>query len=233
MNIKKKLYEIIAPLGVKTLMSLFPEYFAKEPLSPTDRYIEYPFVIKNLPKPPARILDVGCAGTFFPLLLAAFGYETYAVDIRVYSIINRIEHKNFKFVQEDIAKTSFKNDYFDAITAVSIIEHIGLSGRYGSKEDLSGDKSAIEEMKRIIKPEGEILLTVPFGKPRIFRPFQKVYDPESLRQTLGNLKVELQEYYKQDAHDDWYKCTKDDAQLEEPTIYRSALCLLKLVKSDA
>ena len=65
---KEKFYNFIAGAGMKIVQAIFPEYFAKEPVRPTDRYIEYPFVLKNISKPPKRILDVGCSGSMFPLL---------------------------------------------------------------------------------------------------------------------------------------------------------------------
>lgn len=82
MRLKEHLYRIIAKTGTGLCTKIFPEYFAKEPLAPSDRYMEVPFAIKNLPKPPARVLDVGCSGSFFALLLAGFGYDTYGIDIR-------------------------------------------------------------------------------------------------------------------------------------------------------
>jgi len=101
-KIKFIVYRIVSRLGISLLRRLFPEYFAKEPLAPTDRYIEYPFIIRNLPKPPAKVLDVGCSGSFFPLLLASFGYDTYGIDIRNYPILNKLKFKNFTFVKGDI-----------------------------------------------------------------------------------------------------------------------------------
>lgn len=59
---KEKIYKIVSTAGIKALTKIFPEHFAKEPLKPTDRYIEYPFVIRNLSEPPAKVLAVGCKG---------------------------------------------------------------------------------------------------------------------------------------------------------------------------
>jgi SAM-dependent methyltransferase len=131
MRVKEHLYHIIAKTGTSLCTKIFPEYFAKEPLAPSDRYLEVPFAIRNLPKPPARVLDVGCSGSFFALLLAGFGYDTYGIDIRNYPILNKVTFDNFTFMKCDIRKISFSDNFFDAITAISTIEHIGVSGRYG------------------------------------------------------------------------------------------------------
>lgn len=227
---REKIYAFLAKLGITVFQKVFPDLFAKQPLKPTDRYIEYPFAMRNLPAPPARVLDVGCAGSFFPLLLAAFGYETYGMDIREYAIINKIKFENFVFVKEDIRNNSFPDNYFDAISAISTIEHIGLSGRYGTDEDLGGDKKALLEMKRIIKPAGSILVTVPFGRAQIIRPYNKIYDGDWIRRIIGDLKIEKGEYFNIDLNGDWYQCTKEEAANFDSTITTSPLCLLKLTK---
>lgn len=227
---KEKIYKIISTAGIKALTKIFPEYFAREPLKPTERYIEYPFAIRNLPKPPAKILDVGCAGSFFPLLLASFGYDTYGVDIREYAIINKIKFNNLQFVKEDIRKTSFPDNYFDAITAISTVEHIGLSGRHGSDEDPDGDKNAFSEMKRILKPKGMILLTVPYGQARVIRPYHRIYDTNQLNRLISDLVIEKEEYYMQDESDNWFKCSKEDALLVDARSDIYSLCLLRLRK---
>lgn len=230
MTMKEKIYKIVSMAGIKTLTKIFPEYFAKEPLKPTDRYIEYPFVIRNLPKLPAKVLDVGCAGSFFPLLLASFGYETYGIDIREYTIINKIKFDNFRFIKEDIRKTSFSDNYFDALAAVSTVEHIGLSGRHGSDEDPDGDKNAFSEMKRILKPKGIILLTVPYGQAQVIRPYHRIYDRNQLNRLISDLVIEKEEYYMQNSKDDWYRCSKNQAEVINAKSDRYSLCLLKIVK---
>ena len=227
---KEALYNLISRTGVRALSKVFPEYFAREPLKPTDRYIEYPFLIRNLPKPPARVLDVGCAGSFFPLLLASFGYEAYGIDIREYAIINKIKFDNFQFDKNDIRKSSFPDDFFNVITAVSTVEHIGISGRHGESEDLSGDKKAIDEMKRILRLDGAILLTVPFGKAKIIKPYCRIYDPDAIRRLIKGLEIEKEEYYMQDPKDNWVTCSKARASDVTCSPSHYALCLLKLKK---
>jgi len=227
-KIKFIVYRIVSRFGISLLRRLFPEYFAKEPLAPTDRYIEYPFIIRNLPKPPAKVLDVGCSGSFFPLLLASFGYDTYGIDIRNYPILNKLKFKNFTFVKGDIKESPFPNSYFDVITAISTIEHIGISGRYGIEDDPEGDKKALEEMVRILKPQGAILLTIPFGKGKVIKPYMRVYDESRLKDLVRDCIIELEEYYIQDDTDNWIECSKEDTLLVDVKFDKYPLCLLKL-----
>ncbi len=230
-KLKRRIYNKTVKFGISALTKIFPEYFAKEPLKPTDRYIEYPFVIRNLPKPPAKVLDVGCSGSFFPLLLASFGYEVYGIDIREYAIINKIKFDNFRFVKEDIRKTSFSSNYFDAVIAISTLEHIGIAGRHGVlEEDLNRDKKAIREMKRILKSNGIVIITIPFGIARIIKPYCKIYNGSLVKKLIDDLIIEKEEYYMQNSNDDWYKCSKDQAEVINAKSDRYPLCLLKMVK---
>lgn len=229
-SFKEAAYGFISKSGIRVLQKIFPEYFAKEPLRPTDRYIEYPFVLRNLPRPPLKVLDVGSSGSFFPLLLASVGYDVYGIDIREYAIVNKIKFDNFQFVKEDITKTSFPDNYFDAITAISTIEHIGISGRHGSEEDPEADKKTIDEIRRILKPRGVILLTVPFGKAKVIKPYSRIYDGDLINKLLKGLKIENEEYYIQDKNDDWFECSKQEAGDVDAKSDRYPLCLLKMRK---
>lgn len=221
---KEKLYKLCAKAGIKVLTKIFPEYFAKEPLKPSDRYIEYNFAIKHLQG--ERVLDVGCAGSLFPLMLAGFGYQTYGCDIREYSILNKIDFPFFTFRKESIIDTTFIKGFFDAITCISTIEHIGISGRYGEKDSERGDLKAVTQMKRLLKKDGLLILTFPFGKPKIIKPYCRIY---GLTEELSEgMIVEEREFYLEDG--DWYKCTEQEALRVNATADKSPICLLKLRK---
>lgn len=168
---KEIVYNKVAGFGIWAMGKLFPEYFAKDPLRPTDRYIEYPFVLKHLPNQPSRILDVGCAGSMFPLLMKSIGHDVHGIDIRPYNMA--------RFIQEDICYNKFKSGWFDVVTAVSTIEHIGLNTRYGATAK-STDLLALTEIRRILKPYGTLLMTVPFGEEYKVTKYHKVYNASHL-----------------------------------------------------
>ena len=78
---RKEIYSFIVQKGLKVLSAIFPDIHMSVPLKPSERFLEYPFVIDRLPDKAAKVLDIGSAGSFFPLLISAFGYAVTGCDI--------------------------------------------------------------------------------------------------------------------------------------------------------
>ncbi len=162
---------------------------------PVTRVIEYSFAIQKLGSAQGeKLLDIGCTSRWniLPATLVGLGWEVYGIDTRQL----KFRHPNFHFVCEDIRHTSFPSNFFDSICAISTIEHIGLSGRFGvTKEDPKGDVKAIKEVERIIRPGGTFLVTVPYGQRAIIRPLHKVYDKAWLRELFLDWRIKDEIYY--------------------------------------
>ncbi len=107
------------------------------------RVFEYSFVIGRLSQLPiGKVLDVGCSSRSNVLApaLASLGWKVYGIDTRQFNLT----YPGFQFVQGDVTKMDFPEGFFDAVYAVSTLEHMGLAGRYGiQKNDLSADYKAI------------------------------------------------------------------------------------------
>ena len=180
---KEKVYEIIANGGIWFLRKFFPEYFAKDPLTLTDRYFEYPYALKHLPSKPSKILDVGCCGSMFPLIMNAIGHQVCGIDIREYP------SKDIYVAKCDICDNHFKDEVFDVVTAISTIEHIGLKGRYGV-DSKSTDAKALTQIYRILKVGGTFIMTVPYGNYRETK-FHKIYDAQHLDTLLTGFNYSM------------------------------------------
>jgi len=74
----------------------------------------------------------------------------------------------------DLTKLHFESNSVDSLSCMHTIEHIGL-GRYGDPIDPEGDVKAIAELKRVIKPNGNILFVVPVGMPKIAFNAHRIY----------------------------------------------------------
>lgn len=154
------------------------------------RLIEYDFVVSNINAVGSKqkVLDVGCYGSPLPIELANKGHEVYGIDVGDY-----LNPQSFNFIKGDIERMPFHDNFFDVVTAVSTIEHIGL-GYYGEPITSRGDKNAMKEIMRVLKPDGKLLVTIPSGidtiaylKGRI--PAARVYSPESLVELLAGFKI--------------------------------------------
>ncbi|EKD57761.1 MAG: hypothetical protein ACD_57C00156G0002 [uncultured bacterium] len=205
------MFKKILEFGVN-LVARMPEFGLKEEIRNvfyqdivSERIIEYAWVVRHIPGGRKVVLDVGCRYSNLVLTLASLGYKTYGIDIEPYPY----SHRNLKFITGDIRSTDFDKNFFDCIVAVSTLEHIGLRFYEKTKKDLKGDRKAIEEIMRILKPGGKFILTVPYGKWRITRSY-RVYDEKHLKQLLGDLKLTLAEYFvKKDGQ--WMPSSRSDA----------------------
>lgn len=174
-----------------------------------ERIVEYPFIHSNINLAHGKILDIGCGSSRLPVELASRGYQAWAIDLTKYPY--PITHPNLVFVQGDIRKTLFPDNFFDRVIAVSSIEHIGL----GTDNDPYGDKRAMAEVVRILKVGGKVIITVPFGGKDISfinnEPRYRVYDFEALEKLFSNLKIEKIEYAAK-KEGNWVPASLDEVQ---------------------
>lgn len=174
----------------------------------SERIIENPIIIQHLPAKPSKILDVGSRYSQVPLEMASLGHEVWALDIEEYIF----KHKHLKYVKGDIRNTKFKNGFFDVVTIISTLEHVGMGKTsYGDEEEKDGDVTAMQEIRRILKPGGIVLITVPFGKAK-FLPFLRVYDKARIKKITKGFKV-VKEIYMLNDNENWgistYEKVKD------------------------
>lgn len=115
------------------------------------------WIIKNVKE--NKILDIGCSQGLIPILLGREGKNVTGLDISKESILyaNKLLHRENEIVQK---KVSFINgdflhekleDSYDCILITEVLEHL-----YDSH-------SFVEKAYSLLKPEGKIIITVPFG----------------------------------------------------------------------
>jgi hypothetical protein len=133
-----------------------------------ERVVEYPWVLKSLAGG-QLLLDVGCVLNydFCVNILRAKYKQVYFQNLVPQSLAN--EEFFFQIVQ-DIRVPMWCTGTFDTITCISTLEHVGMDNMIYTKihEKNTRPKDyirAVEELIRIVKPGGQILITVPFGRP--------------------------------------------------------------------
>jgi 2-polyprenyl-3-methyl-5-hydroxy-6-metoxy-1,4-benzoquinol methylase len=127
-----------------------------------ERIVEYPQILRWI-GPEGRALDVGCVASRLPIRLASLGYEVHGVDTRSYPYT----HPDFRFHEADIFDW-VPEQSFDVVPLVSTVEHFGL-GQYGDQVLPDGDKEAVARVSSWLSPNGQLLVSVPFGKSAVMR----------------------------------------------------------------
>jgi SAM-dependent methyltransferase len=136
-----------------------------------------------------KILDVGCCWSSLPIELASLGFKVWGIDTSEYFL----NHPNFTFMNGDVCSAPFSDCFFDLVTAISTVEHIGL-GHYQDPEMADGDFRAAAEIQRILKPKGLFILTLPYGEPMI-TPVFRIYDEKRLTRLTKYFQVLEAKYW--------------------------------------
>lgn len=194
-----------------------------------DRLVEYSFVMANLGSHGRRTLDVGSCDSPLPAMLSGLGCDVYGIDTRNY--LKFANFKNFEFVLGDMLFMPFHAASFDRITAVSTLEHVGLYGRYGSREHAFGDRKAMGELSRCLKTGGKMIITLPYGKPCVLRPYHRIYDKNLLSSLFNGFRLEKAQYFVKDDNGCWTAVSEKEAGSVDGSGRRYALGLFVLTKT--
>jgi SAM-dependent methyltransferase len=125
------------------------------------------------------VLDTGAYNTYFSVFLKDYVKKIYSTDNFYWAERNYIKKSNLPSAEQwmaeisrvepgkliaqeaDLTNLSFENNKFDKIFCISVIEHV--------KDDLRG----MEEMFRVLKPGGILLLTTEVNKC-LNKPYSEV-----------------------------------------------------------
>ena len=107
-----------------------------------------------------EFVDIGSNLSF--ITFASSISKIKCIDIRPHKIFL----ENVDFAVGDIIKLPFKEDSVNNLSSLSVIEHIGL-GRYGDNIDLFGMEKSVKEFERVLKKNGNLIVSFPVGKKKI------------------------------------------------------------------
>lgn len=130
----------------------------------------YPYLllVKKYVPEGSLILDAGCGTGLSTRLLQKEGYRTCGVDISpLFLTVEKQSHPTTQLLSGNALGLPFQDNTFDSICAFEFIEHI---------PDIP---ALIDEMHRILKPGGWIIL----HSPNLISPYLPAFD--ILRMTFG------------------------------------------------
>jgi len=88
----------------------------------------------------------------------------------------------------DLKQLSFADNSIPSLSCMHTIEHIGL-GRYSDEIDPKGDIRAINELKRVLQPGGDLLFVTPVGRSRIEFNAHRIYSFEQIVEYFSPLTL--------------------------------------------
>jgi SAM-dependent methyltransferase len=197
--------------------------FQTGPVLAGDRTIEWGWVLSRLRRDPGRVLDFGTGTGFLALAAALAGHEVVAVDLEPCAFEFKGEPITYR--QGDFNELEFENSSFDQVLNCSTIEHVGLEGRYGSPADRDGDLRAMEKLARLLRPDGDMVLTLPVGLDGVFPPYHRVYGAERLPRLLEPFSVRDEAWWAKLDGESWEPASRETALAVEPSSSYYALGL--------
>jgi SAM-dependent methyltransferase len=181
-----------------------------------DREVEYSWIAANMPDGPGKALDFGCGTSWLSLLAARRGFDVTAVDLT--DVKWFYEHPHLKFSRGDLTDLALSPSSIDLIINCSSIEHVGLTGRYGiTRANPDGDLAVMELLKDLIKPQKDMLLTIPVGQDHVFAPMHRVYGEGRLPQLLKGWDIIKSEYWGKSRGNQWQLWNESSALTQPPS----------------
>jgi SAM-dependent methyltransferase len=184
-----------------------------------EKLVDWGWICVNLPKGPKQALEIGSGRSPIVPAMLALGYDVTAVDLSY--DISRV-FSSLKFHFGDFQQLPCDHG-FDVIVLCSVVEHIGLSGRYDAREEPDGDLKAMRKVFELLKPEGQLFLTIPVGQDVVHRPFHRVYGQERLKSLLDGFSVLQSRYLIKKPWGPWYAADEGKALSVSRDIQRYAL----------
>jgi len=171
-----------------------------------ERIVEIPWVVGELRKSKGFLLDAGSTLNF-EYILKCLNHLKKVFITTLYPEKLSYNELNISYTYENLSNLSFKNEYFDTITCISTLEHIGFNNEiynYGkfqiNKVDRNKLKSVLFNLNRVLKKRGKLLISIPFGKRGVYGNMQQ-FDSKGINKICSYLKIKKKEmmfyrYYK-------------------------------------
>ncbi|EKD76129.1 MAG: hypothetical protein ACD_43C00217G0006 [uncultured bacterium] len=198
--------QITATLQNPALMKLFanvnhlPEKYA---LNLDERLVEFPWILSQLPTTPGNLLDAGSTINH-PFIINEPVFANKDVTIMTLAPEDKsFWQKRISYVYGDLRNVPFRSDWFDSITCISTLEHVGMNNDVYTTDvtyheaDTKSHLEVISEFTRILKKGGRLYLTLPYG---IFKlcGFQQVFNAEMVQAVKARFagKLITETYYR-------------------------------------
>jgi len=129
-----------------------------------------------------RVAIMGSTSPWYEAMAIAYGGMPTTVE---YNLPNYGHPLIKEILLTDLVKSGYR---FDIAFSISSFEHDGL-GRYGDPLNPNGDIRAMQEMKKILEPNGLLFLAVPMGQDQLVWNVHRIYGHQRLKFLIEGWEV--------------------------------------------
>lgn len=213
-----------------------------------ERIVEIPWVMQELKNSRGNLLDAGSTLNY-EYLIKKINKKMNIYISTLYPEKNYYNNLGVNYIYEDLVDLSFKKNYFDVITCISTLEHVGFDNSIykNNKKTQKRDKYkknkhilVLKKLFEVLKPKGKLLLTIPYGKRGKYNNMQQ-FDKSSLKKLLNNLKTKkiFKKFYIF-SDDGWHKVSEVKCKnikpltmnqnLKKRVLAANSVALIKILK---
>jgi SAM-dependent methyltransferase len=184
-----------------------------------ERCIEYPWIIGQLAhlRDDSRILDAGSALNWSYVLDHILTGRRKLHILTLFPESRCFWDRGVSYLYEDLRDIPVRDDYYDVVVCISTLEHVGFDNSIHTGDDVYSEHRptdfllAVNEMHRVLRPGGALLLTVPFGV-RCDLGFSQQFDRELLHEAINGFgeSAEAQVVFYRYTAGGWHVATADE-----------------------
>jgi SAM-dependent methyltransferase len=134
-----------------------------------ERCVELPWLFVNLPEENICVLDAGSAMNHEFLVTHPLLRGVKLHILTLFPEKRCFWQQGISYLYDDLRTIPIQDEYYDVIICISTLEHIGFNNSiYTGDTDYRENRPddfilVIKELRRVLKPGGTLLLTLPFG----------------------------------------------------------------------
>jgi hypothetical protein len=185
-----------------------------------ERIVEFPWLLSRLSAGNGKLLDAGSALNHDFLVHHPVLRQKEVTIMTLAPEEICFWRDGISYIYGDLRRTCLRDNYFDYVASISTIEHIGMNNTLFYTEDTGRNEndptaylSAVHELRRILKPGGISLITVPYGE-RSIREWIQIFDGEMVESVVNAFQPTSHAitYFRYGATDGWQLSSREAAQ---------------------